>query len=354
MDTSSPPSPPDLPKKLVNPGTVVPLDLTAWKAKAALRALPAKQAYAMALDADRARDRQLVVGYRLYWLSDVLLGTIDVPADPSGYVVIGRHESCDVVLNDELAVSLRHVIVRAASLDDGFPVLSVLDLQTSAGFELSDTSRQRSIAATGAVVFRIGTHSIVALPSTGRLDDALPVPVVEAGDLAPHRVVAVRLKEGEAPAPSEGPPPSRITLLPGSVDLARRRSSVPMVRMGDETSPGPRVRERAPGEDYEIILEKPGQRVGVRLSAADLEHGVLIGRSEKCVDESLLAVLGGTISRVHVLLIREEGCCHLYDVASLVGTFAGGSRVRCLPLSDDGTSAQLATRGGVTLHWRAL
>lgn len=148
----------------MNHGTVVPLDLGVWKAKASLRALPATQAY---------------------WLSDVLLGTIEVPADPSGYVVIGRHESCDVVLDDALALSLRHVIVRAAALDDGFSVLSVMD-------------------------------------------------------------------------------------------------------------------------------------------------------------------------RVHVLLIREAGCCHLYDVASLVGTFAGGTRVRCLQLADEGTSAHLAARGGVTLHWRAL
>lgn len=351
MDTSSPPSPPDLPKKLVNAGTVVPLDPGAWKAKASLRALPAKEAYAMALDADRARDRQSVVGYRLYWLSDVLLGTLDVAADPSGYAVIGRHESCDVVLDDELAVSLRHVLVRAASLDDGFPVLSVLDLQTSAGFELSDTSRQRSIAATGTVVFRVGNHSVVALPSTGRLDDSLPVPVVEGGAVALHRAVAVRLKEAEAPAVLRGPSPSRITLLPESVDLSRRRSAVPMVPV---SGGGAHAGIHAAGEDYEIVLEKPGQRVGVRLSAADLEHGVLIGRSEKCVDASLLAALGGTISRVHVLLIREKGCCHLYDVTSLVGTFADGTRVRCLPLADDGTSAHLAARGGVTLHWRAL
>ena len=117
---------------------------------------------------------------------------------------------------------------------------------------------------------------------------------------------------------------------------------------------GGRAGLRAAGEDYEVILEKPGRRVGVRLSAADLEHGVLIGRSEKCVDARLLEMLGGTISRVHVLLIREEGCCHLYDVASLVGTFADGARVRCLPLADEGTSARLAARGGVTLHGRAL
>jgi pSer/pThr/pTyr-binding forkhead associated (FHA) protein len=93
---------------------------------------------------------------------------------------------------------------------------------------------------------------------------------------------------------------------------------------------------------------------GVRLSKADLEHGVLIGRADKCVDEGLRAILSDTISRVHVLLIREKGACHLYDVASLVGTYAHGQRVRCLPLADTGSMVQLASHGGVRLHWRAL
>lgn len=108
------------------------------------------------------------------------------------------------------------------------------------------------------------------------------------------------------------------------------------------------------GEGYEVILESDTRRVGVRLSNADLDHGVLIGRADKCVDEGLRSILGGTISRVHVLLIRENGACHLYDIASLVGTYAHGQAVRCLELNDVGSVVQLATRGGVTLHWRAL
>jgi pSer/pThr/pTyr-binding forkhead associated (FHA) protein len=90
----------------------------------------------------------------------------------------------------------------------------------------------------------------------------------------------------------------------------------------------------------------------VRLSTADLDHGVLIGRSDKCVDEGLRSILNESVSRVHVLLIRENGQCHLYDCASLVGTYRHGEPVRCLPLSDDGTSVQLARRA-VSLHWRA-
>ncbi|MEA2751402.1 MAG: hypothetical protein QOI41_5545, partial [Myxococcales bacterium] len=323
----------------------------AWQEQAKRRALSPRDAYAMAVAADRVRGPQSEVGYRLYWMSDELLGSQEIYARPSGYAVVGRHGSCDVVLDqDERVVSLRHVLVRAASLDDGYPVISVLDLQTSTGFELSDGSKQRSVAATGPIVFRIGTCSLVALPSSGRFPDQLPVPVVEAGDLAPHRVAAVRLPPAVAgvapgahvpahPRSSDGSPASRITLLPHSVNLSQRPSAGPLARPADYVPTG---------EGYEVILESrtapaAPMSAGVRLTMADLEHGVLIGRADKCVDEGLRSILGTTISRVHVLLIREKGACHLYDCASLVGTYANHQRVRCLPLDDGGTSVQLAS-----------
>lgn len=309
-----------------------------WREKVQRRALAPAEAYRMAVAADRLRDRQVEVGYRLYWMSEVVLGSVEIHAQPSGYAVIGRHGSCDVVLEDEQVVSLRHVLVRAASLHDGFPIISVLDLQTTMGFELSDGSRQQSVAATGPIVFRVGTHSVVGLPSSGRFPDELPVPFVERGDKAPQRPRPVRLV-----TPQEDVAPlSRITVLPASVDFSQRRSTP----FGVAAAPT--------GEGYEVMLESGGQRAGVRLSKADLEHGVLLGRADKCVDEGMRAILGTTISRVHVLLIRENGACHLYDVASLVGTYAAGQRVRYLPLADSGSAVQLAMRGGVTLRWRAI
>ena len=321
--------------------------MRAWQQRARVRALSASEAYTLAVAADRIREPQAEVGYRLYWMGDSVMGSTDVVAQPSGYVVVGRHGSCDVVIEaDERVISLRHVLVRAASLDDGFPVISVLDLQTTAGFELSDGSRQRSVAATGPVVFRIGTYSFVALPSTGRYPAELPVPFVEPGELAPHRI-APRPILNVVPAVPErhGPPPSRITVLPYSVVMSERRSAVPIL------SHEPHV---PTGDGYEVILETASTRAGVVFSKADLDHGVLIGRADKCVDVGLRAILGGTISRVHVLLIREKGACHLYDVASLVGTYARGRRVRCLELCDVGSVVDLASSAGVTLHWRAL
>ncbi len=342
------------------------------------RVLSAAEVYTRAVAADRLREPQVQIGYRLYWMTESSLGSQDVYAGPNGYSIVGRHSSCDVVLEDERVISLRHVLVRVTALDDGFPVLRVLDLQSTSGFELSDGSTQRSVAATGPVVFRIGGYSFVALPSTGKFPDALPVPLVEKGEAGGHRVVPRRIDPralGAAAAaavaavgdpaaaraphlrlvpppgapPSEDPPRSRITSMPASVDFSQRRSSVPSF-----TGRPADADYVVTGEGFEVVIEYGGQRAGVRLSKTDLDQGVLIGRAEKCVDEGLRSVLSRYISRVHVLLIREKGECHLYDIASLSGTFQDSRRVRSIPLVDSGTTVTLAARTGVTLHWRAL
>lgn len=312
-------------------------------------AIPAADAYQIAVAADRLSAPQSQVGYRLYWMRQGFLASHELRATPDGYVVIGRHTQCEVVLDDERAVSLRHVLVRAGALDDGFPTLSVLDLRTADGFELSDGTKQRSIVATGPLVFRVGIHAIVALPSAGERRHALPEPRVSPpeppGPPAPLRSPGPL----RAPGPAPSRPVSRITLMPASVDLARRTSTSPFEPAPLSAGPG------AEPYAYEIMLAADdGRRAVVRLTVSDLERGVLVGRSEKCVDAGLHALLGGAVSRVHVLLVRERGACHLYDVASMNGTFAGHERVRSLRLHDHGTTVSLLRTGGVTLFWRAL
>lgn len=357
-----------------------PAILQAWQAAAKRRVPTAAEAYARAVAADRLREPQVQIGYRLYWMSNAVFGSQEIHVGPSGYAVVGRHSCSDIVLDDERDVSLRHLIVRATALDDGFAVLTVLDLQSTSGFELSDGSQQRSVAATGPVVLRIGGTMLVALPSTGKYPDTLPVPIVEAGVVGGgggHRVEAKRIdprvlgaaaaaavagvkgghlrlvprSPAEAPrAPQEAAPRSRITSLPGSIDFSRRVSSVPSFsgRPADASYV-------VTGVGYEVVVELNGCRAGVRLTKADLEQGVLIGRADKCVDEGLRSVLSRYISRVHVLLVCEKGELRLYDTASMSGTFQEGTRIRSIPLLDSGTTVSLASRlGGVTLHWRAL
>lgn len=290
----------------------------------------------MATALDRARAPQREPGHRIYWMTGSQFGSRDVPAARSGFVVLGRHTQCDGVLDDDPSIALRHLLVRSACLDDGFPTLSVMDLRSHEGFELSDGTLQRSILATGPVVLRVGAYAIVALPSGEPPAASLPTPVCSRDGGNPYRIMARPV--GLDPVARPGLV-SRITLLP----------RVSMVSEPSAAFPGWTGEAR----EYELVLRSPGGQAGVRLSARDLAHGVLIGRALKCVDAGLRAVLDSGISRVHALLLRDRHGCFVYDTASTQGTYHDARRVRCLPLADEGTRLFLGT-SGVQACWRAV
>jgi pSer/pThr/pTyr-binding forkhead associated (FHA) protein len=63
-------------------------------------------------------------------------------------------------------------------------------------------------------------------------------------------------------------------------------------------------------------------------------------------------VLTESVSRVHLLLLRENGAACVFDCASLQGVFADGARVRRVRLPEGGGTLRLATKDPVTLEWR--
>lgn len=322
---SSSPSPFTYPRRL-NEGTRPFLAPTA-------RMSP-EHAYAMAMALDRARPPQREPGHRVYWMSADMFGSRDVPAARASFLVLGRHTQCDAMLEDDPSIALRHLLVRSARLDDGCPILSVVDLRSHEGFELSDGTRQRSILATGPIVLRVGAYAIVAIPSGEPPAAELPTPVCSRIGGNPYRLMARPVGLDPVARPTLV---SRITLLP-------------RVTMVSEPSVAPRGGE---AREYELYLRSPGGHAGVRLTAQDLAHGVLIGRATKCVDAGLRAVLDAGISRVHALLVRDRHGCFVYDTASTQGTYVDGRAVRCLRLADEGARFFLGT-SGVQAFWRAV
>ena len=296
--------------------------------------LPAR-AWGLAVAAHRVLAPPTAPGHRLYWMAGGCFASRDLPSAAGSFLVVGRHTHCDVVLPDDRSVALRHVLIRSFLLDDGCPMLSVLDLRTHDGFELSDGTRQRSIFARGPLVMAIGAYSLVALPSDTAPTDGLPAHVREPLAAHPYRAGPAHLAAYSVARPSFV---SRITLMPAASDLAEWAGGLP----------------DGPGSSwtYELTLRTQGRRARVRLSRADLEAGVLVGRSERCTDGGLRAVLSGAISRAHLLLLRERSGCMAYDVASTQGTFHADRPVRCVALSDWGTSLQLSRTDSVRLDFR--
>jgi hypothetical protein len=276
------------------------------------------------------------LGYGVIWSFEGRTGAIDLPATEGAYLVAGRHTHCDIVLDADPTIALRHLLMRAVVLADGTVGIRVTDLRTSLAFHVDGGGPCRSIFAVGPIALRVGPYAIVALP----LDPAcvpaeLPKPTI-ARDLAMPRALPV--SPYRAPASRSGDDArvfksSHITILP----------SVPALG------------ELAPTRDgfARITLDRGWRMASVEIAANELDSGVLIGRADKCMDHGLRALLDDAISRAHLLLIREDGRTSAFDLCSVQGTYVDGIRVRRCPLADAGTTLALGHDRALRLHWQA-
>lgn len=270
-------------------------------------------------------------GYRLYAVSGMLLQRVDVPLRDDAYAIVGRHTQCDLHVDGDPCLGLRHMVVRTVRLADGSLALRVLDLHTSLGFFLEGDQRMRSIFASGPITFRAGAYVFVAIPSDVELTDEPPKSILEQADAPPPSIAAGA--PYRAPAMRRSGGYSRITLLPAP----------PMLEALPPAAAGHRA----------ITLVRGEQRQTMQLTDAQLDLGVLLGRADKCVDAGLRQVLSECISRVHLLLLRDGGAYYAFDAGSTNGTLHDGKEARRVRLPDTGTVLTLSRHYPVHMFWHA-
>jgi hypothetical protein len=328
---------------VVNRSTCLPyqLDLPAYHAFTQSRALPLPNAYAKALELEgRARlaeAEETADGYRLYHVRSAEYSGSRVISGHGDHLVVGRHTQCDVVLPDDPVTSLRHVLVRSWILDDGLPLISLLDLESGTGFELADGSRQRSVVASGPLAFRVGSTWLIGLPRRGDLPKHMEAPLVRQSDASPYRV-----NPNAGLLPPSGPRPSRVSIVPTSVRLS-----------GPLVVPAHRMAALAPTDAYEIVLQAGSSLACVRLSEQDVGHGVLLGRDPKCIDAGVRAIFDEGVSRVHALIIHDRDAVRIYDIASTHGMIDHLAKIRSATLVT-GTRVFLRSFGAIAVNWREL
>lgn len=279
-----------------------------------------REAHALVESIARATPPMVASGYRLFWVLGTSFGSIEIPAVDGVYKVVGRHSRCDVVLSEDPEIALRHLLVRAVKMPGDGMALRMLDLHTSLGFHLAEDLPVRSMFARGPVAVRVGRYALIAMPSA---DGAAPLtfspPAIEHAQGSPYRSPSPRSKAV-----------THITIFPGA----------PMV---DELLARPASCAR-------ITFRRGRHSHTIDLADAELEKGILIGRADKC-NRTMSVLLGGSISRVHLLLLREENGLFAYDLASTHGTFAGGHRVRRYLLPNHADTIVLG-QNEVTLSWQ--
>src|SRR5262249_55737686 len=144
----------------------------------------------------------------------------------------------------------------------------------------------------------------------GMLGDGQEMPpyTMSEADLPPEEPPANERSRADSSKGRDGDTKLRrthITILPRSRRLedavAEPRTITPIL------SPA------APGF-ARLTLKRQQRAVSVEIGEADLYAGVLIGRSDSCLDRGLRAVLSGQISRLHLLLMAEQRRVYAMDL----------------------------------------
>lgn len=272
-------------------------------------------------------------GYTLLWTNGRDEGFFPLYAGAAHYAIIGRHSQSDVVLGEDQTLSLRHILAKAIILEDRSVALRLLDLKAAVPFCLEDGEPRRSVVVHGPMLFRLGDYVLGAVPH----DPAER----SAHGCGPYRQPdRPRIVESQRVPTCAGRKPGRqtlITILPAAPSLHEAAvSSAPDALAGQK-----------------ITLSRGYDTATINLSDFALESGVLIGRAPRCVEGGLHSLLNLSVSRVHLMILRDGARDIAFDLCSTQGTFLMERRVREVPLPSTGTTLTLAQNNPIDLWWHA-
>lgn len=210
---------------------------------------------------------------------------------------LGRHESVDLPIASEAALSLRHVLF-VVRLVSGRVRFSAIDLETPGGLHTRHGAQRLTVSERPALLRTAGL-TFFCVP-TGP-NSALPVDAFDARRLL------------EEPVRPRQPSLAEMFL--------RRPGGVLTMCLGDQVLP-------------------------LTVDAAMLERGVLLGQQERCD----VLIPDSFVSRVHAVAASIDGVPYLLDTGSTNGTWHhSAAKVRCWKLEDGDRFAV----GRAAVEWRS-
>ncbi|MCK5689952.1 FHA domain-containing protein, partial [Myxococcota bacterium] len=266
--------------------------------------------------------------------------------------VLGRHSEADIYLPEDKSVSLRHAIIRVTSDEEQRPTLRLLDLNTPDGLDVEGVGQCEALTSTGPLFMRLGSYSLIFVPFSGDVDEWHESPEAAWESLPQPRILDVRDEsspqsdesldededENEDAHLSEGPEPMSDSQAGERPDQRQRK----MLRriFDDENSvvtviPGASAPSRPISFEAEmpentfakLTLFYPGGSIALPVTAEQLDRGLLLGRYDRCDISEFQFLRNDSVSRVHLLIIREGDTILAIDTSSTNGT-----RVDSIPM----------------------
>jgi hypothetical protein len=255
--------------------------------------------------------------------------------------ILGRHSQAPLRVPETFGeISLRHlaILARSESIDE--VRLRILDLSTGIGFKDEEGHPLRAVTIEGSAFLRVGPLWLLALitgpagPSEGSAEeayDSIPERIFITED---SRVRTRRPRLHAAPMESkfrDGAGLSHTTVTAasppvGSADILMEAHENPMGRLV-------------------AIGGEPRRSLARSVGADALGRGILIGRYDRC---QLVPHVGSSLSRVHMLLIRDGSDVLAIDTASTNGVHHDDEQHFVLKLTH-GDELHLPTE--VVLRW---
>lgn len=252
----------------------------------------------------------------------------------SNSAIIGRHGRCDLYLDGDPGLSLRHlaVLVGSASADPQLPV-RVLDLHTPRGFVDENDRRLSALRSDGPIFLRVASYLLMVLPVVA----PWPADAEEAWQSLPPRSYGDARKH-ESPVKVDDDigqkrdTPSEIVALDGPLEL--------------EELPAPAAGSAPLGV---LVLTSEHGREDIAIGPNEAARGILLGRYRRCASPHLIALANRRLSRVHLLIVDTGFGLFAVDTASTNPTRCGSTRIRSTPLE---AGTRLTLPGDVELEWR--
>jgi hypothetical protein len=281
--------------------------------------------------------------------------------------IIGRHGQCDLFLEGDGALSLRHLVVVVdpmtgwdePSAGPGWDVrYRLIDLRTSGGFRDEGGRQLEAATVEGPAFIFIGRYALFCFP-TSATDDWPEDPKAALAAL-PQRLYSDerdaepdRWRRGHHAhrAKNEWAEGSKVE---DQEPFADRRSSV-ITRVTSVNGPSrARVDALGPGDELLGTLEVQS-RLGhdeVRVGVGGADRGLLLGRYSRCDTAGATSLSLEKISRVHLLVVRVGDDLWAIDTASTNGVASGGTGVRVHRLQ---AGDELSLADGVgAVRWRPV
>jgi hypothetical protein len=271
--------------------------------------------------------------------------------------IVGRHGHCDLYLEGDPALSLRHMalVVSPLAAGDRGPQVSFrcLDLRTRTAFLDEHGRRLESVIAEGPTFLAAGSHALFIVVSGE--DPVWPESASDAWKCIPERVYLDerdaepdrwrrrrKLAKGVTEEPTDGG--AQLAEGTGVVDV-----SEPAAKQGGDpnritlvrTQPGPaRAKVSLLAEDDrevgQLSVTSGGKSQKIAIGERAAEGGILLGRYERCDTHGATVVAHHGISRVHVLVLKIDSDVYAIDTGSTNGTTRTGSdaEIRIVRLED--------------------